>query len=86
MIFLSEIGFLSEKNVILTSNSDKMFIEFKNKFAKFPLISLPEIQMAFPNLDKRRLFEWTKKGYIENVKRGGIGKAKLVGKLKKFTK
>jgi predicted transcriptional regulator of viral defense system len=47
-----------------------MFVEFKNKFAKFPLISLPEIQKAFPNLDKRRLFEWTKKGYLENVKRG----------------
>jgi predicted transcriptional regulator of viral defense system len=47
-----------------------MYIEFKNKFAEFPLISLIEIQKAFPNLDKRRLFEWTKKGYLENVKRG----------------
>jgi predicted transcriptional regulator of viral defense system len=47
-----------------------MYIEFKNKFAKIPLISLVEIQKAFPNLDKRRLFEWTKKGYLENVKRG----------------
>lgn len=47
-----------------------MYIQFKNKFAEFPLISVLEIQKAFPNLDKRRLFEWTKKGYLENVKRG----------------
>jgi len=42
-----------------------MYIEFKNKFAEFPLISLVEIQKAFPNLDKRRLFEWAKKGYLK---------------------
>ena len=47
-----------------------MYIEFKNHFDKRPLISLVEIQKAFPKLDKRRLTEWNKKGYIENVKRG----------------
>ena len=47
-----------------------MYIEFKNQFDKRPLISLIEIQKAFPKLDKRRLTEWNKKGYIENVKRG----------------
>lgn len=47
-----------------------MYIEFKNYFDKWPLISLVEIQKAFPKLDKRRLSEWSKKGYIENVKRG----------------
>jgi predicted transcriptional regulator of viral defense system len=47
-----------------------MYIEFKNHFDKKPLISLVEIQKAFPKLDKRRLTEWSKKGYIENVKRG----------------
>lgn len=47
-----------------------MYIEFKNQFDKRPLISLVEIQKAFPKLDKRRLTEWNKKGYIENVKRG----------------
>lgn len=47
-----------------------MYIEFKNQFDKRPLISLLEIQKAFPKLDKRRLSEWNKKGYIENVKRG----------------
>lgn len=62
--------FYLKKTLFLTSNSDKMIIEFKNKFSKFPLISLLEIQKGFPNLDKRRLFEWTKKGYLENVKRG----------------
>ncbi len=47
-----------------------MYIEFKNHFNKRPLISLVEINKAFPKLDKRRLTEWNKKGYIENVKRG----------------
>ena len=47
-----------------------MYIEFKNQFDKRPLISLVEIQKAFPKLDKRRLTEWNKKGYVENVKRG----------------
>lgn len=47
-----------------------MYVEFKNYFDKWPLISLVEIQKAFPKLDKRRLSEWSKKGYIENVKRG----------------
>lgn len=47
-----------------------MFVEFKNHLAKWPLISLSEIHKAFPTLDKRRLSEWCKKGYIENVKRG----------------
>jgi predicted transcriptional regulator of viral defense system len=47
-----------------------MYIEFKNQFDKRPLISLIEIQKSFPKLDKRRLTEWNKKGYIENIKRG----------------
>lgn len=47
-----------------------MYIEFKNHFASWPLISLLEIEKAFPKLDKRRLFEWSQKGYIVNVKRG----------------
>ena len=56
--------------LFLTSNSDIMYIKFKNQFDKRPLISLNEIQKSFPKLDKRRLTEWSKKGYIENVKRG----------------
>jgi predicted transcriptional regulator of viral defense system len=56
--------------LFLTSNSDKMYIEFKNHFSSWPLISLLEIEKAFPKLDKRRLFEWSQKGYIVNVKRG----------------
>lgn len=47
-----------------------MYIEFKNHFASWPLIPLLEIEKAFPKLDKRRLFEWSQKGYIVNVKRG----------------
>lgn len=62
--------FYLNKLLFLTSNSDIMYIEFKNHFDKRPLISLVEIQKAFPKLDKRRLTEWNKKGYIENVKRG----------------
>jgi predicted transcriptional regulator of viral defense system len=47
-----------------------MYIQFRNHFANLPLLSLSEIEKAFPKLDKRRLVEWSKKGYIENVKRG----------------
>ncbi len=47
-----------------------MYIQFRNHFAKMPILSLGEIALAFPKLDKRRLNEWSKKGYIENVKRG----------------
>jgi predicted transcriptional regulator of viral defense system len=47
-----------------------MYIQFRNHFAKMPILSLVEIELAFPKLDKRRLNEWGKKGYIENVKRG----------------
>jgi predicted transcriptional regulator of viral defense system len=35
-----------------------------------PILSLGEIALAFPKLDKRRLNELSKKGYIENVKCG----------------
>jgi hypothetical protein len=49
--------------------SDEMYIQFRNHFANLPLLSLIEIEKAFPKLDKRRLNEWSKKGYIENVKR-----------------
>ncbi len=47
-----------------------MYVQFRNHFAKMPILSLGEIALAFPKLDKRRLNEWSKKGYIENVKRG----------------
>jgi predicted transcriptional regulator of viral defense system len=47
-----------------------MYIQFRNHFANWPILSLIEIEKAFPKLDKRRLVEWSKKGYIENVKRG----------------
>jgi len=56
--------------LILTPNSDKMYIQFRNRFANLPILPLMEIEKAFPKLDKRRLVEWSKKGYIENVKRG----------------
>jgi predicted transcriptional regulator of viral defense system len=47
-----------------------MYIQFKSKFSDFPLISILEIQKAFPNFDRRRFVEWQQKGYIENIKRG----------------
>jgi predicted transcriptional regulator of viral defense system len=59
-----------KKVLFLTSNSDKMYIQFRNHFANLPILSLIEIEKAFPKLDKRRLNEWSKKGYLENVKRG----------------
>ncbi len=66
----SFICFHLKKVLFLTSNSDEMYIQFRNHFANLPILSLIEIEKAFPKLDKRRLNEWSKKGYIENVKRG----------------
>ena len=56
--------------LFLTTNSDIMYLQFKNKFVAFPIISLIEIYKAYPDFDRRRLVEWQQKGYIEHIKRG----------------
>lgn len=47
-----------------------MYVEFRNYFEVFPIISLVEIHKAFPNFDRRRLVEWQHKGYIEKIRQG----------------
>ena len=47
-----------------------MYQQFKNKFNKYSVLPIEEIYKIFPAFDKRRLVEWQKKGYIENIKRG----------------
>lgn len=56
--------------LFLTTNSDKMYQQFKNKFNKYSVLPIEEIYKIFPAFDRRRLVEWQKKGYIENIKRG----------------
>ena len=46
------------------------FIEFQNTFRGFPIISLSDIEISYPNFDNRRLVEWQHKGYLTKIKNG----------------
>ena len=56
--------------LFLGINSYVMFLSFKDRFERFPVVSLHEIRKYYPNFDNRRLVEWNKKGYITPIKRG----------------
>lgn len=56
--------------LFLTSNSYKVYIQFRHYFEAYPLISLVEIKKRFPDFDRRRLVEWQQKGYIEKIRQG----------------
>ncbi len=46
------------------------FIQFKNAFRDFPVISLADIRGLDRNFDRRRLSEWREKGYIRKIIKG----------------
>lgn len=46
------------------------FIDFKEKLKEFVVFNLNDIRKIETDFDLRRLSEWTKKGYIEKVRRG----------------
>jgi predicted transcriptional regulator of viral defense system len=46
------------------------FICFKNSLREFPVFSIADIRAAHGGFDRRRLFEWRKKGYIKKIIKG----------------
>ena len=46
------------------------FLEFQQTFAQLPVISVTEIEKAFPGFDRNALTRWQKKGYLQKIRRG----------------
>jgi len=47
-----------------------MYQAFQKKLKEFPVFSTKDIHKCFPDFDNRRLVEWQKKAYIQNIRRG----------------
>ena len=47
-----------------------MFREFQERFSGFPVISVLEIEKAFPGFDRNAITRWQKKGYLTKIRRG----------------
>jgi predicted transcriptional regulator of viral defense system len=46
------------------------YLQFKDRFQNFVVISLADIRQVEPTFDLRRLVEWQDKGYIKQIRRG----------------
>ena len=46
------------------------FLSFQHTFAQFPVISILEIEKAFPGFDRNALTRWQRKGYLEKIRSG----------------
>ena len=45
-------------------------MDFIEKVKELGIFSITDIELLYPNIDKRRLFEWKKKGYIDKIRNG----------------
>jgi predicted transcriptional regulator of viral defense system len=45
-----------------------IILDFIDKVKQLGIFSIADIEMLFPDLDKRRLFEWKVKGYIVKIR------------------
>jgi len=45
-------------------------MDFIKKLKELGIFSIADIEILYPGMDKRRLFEWKKKGYIEKLRNG----------------
>lgn len=45
-------------------------MDFIDKVKELGIFSIADIELLYPNIDKRRLFEWKKKGYIDKIRNG----------------
>ena len=45
-------------------------IDFIEKVKRLGIFSISDIEMLYPNIEKRRLFEWKHKGYIVKIRNG----------------
>lgn len=46
------------------------FVDFQQTFAELPVISVTEIEKAFPGFDRNALTRWQKKGYLQKIRSG----------------
>lgn len=56
--------------LFLTYYCIMILLDFIDKVKQFGIFSVADIEILFPNLDKRRLFEWKGKGYIVKIRNG----------------
>lgn len=45
-----------------------IILDFLDKVKKLGIFSIADIEILFPDMDKRRLFEWKRKGYILKIR------------------
>ena len=45
-------------------------MDFIEKVKEFGIFSIVDVELLYPNIDKRRLFEWKNKGYIIKIRNG----------------
>jgi predicted transcriptional regulator of viral defense system len=45
-------------------------MDFIEKVKEFGIFSIADIEILYPDIDKRRLFEWKNKGYISKIRNG----------------
>ena len=45
-----------------------LVMDFIEKVRQLGIFSIADIEILYPNIDKRRLFEWKKKGYIVKIR------------------
>lgn len=43
-------------------------LDFIERMRQFGIFSIADVEILFPNLDKRRLFEWREKDYIVKIR------------------
>ncbi len=46
------------------------FLDFQQTFAQLPVISISEIEKAFPGFDRNALTRWQKQGYVQKIRSG----------------
>lgn len=46
------------------------FLDFQQIFAQLPVISISEIEKAFPGFDRNALTRWQKQGYVQKIRSG----------------
>ena len=56
--------------ILATMRNKISFLEFKDRLKSFPIFSTQDIHKSFPNLHRRRLYEWRNRNLIKPVMRG----------------
>ena len=46
------------------------FLDFQNKFSRYPVFSLQDVRKAFPGFSYRQLDRWARKNYLRKIRQG----------------